>query len=71
MCLSNGVRMHDGARALAEILEKFLEGRRVDVRPTRASILWDFFWSVTVVRLRKKRDFHFAITAFHKQILTF
>ena len=43
MRLSNGVRMHDGARALAEILEKFLEGRRVDVRPTRASILWDFF----------------------------
>ena len=71
MRLSNGVRMHDGARALAEILEKFLEGRRVDVRPTRASILWDFFSSVTVVSLRKKRDFHFAITAFHKQILTF
>ena len=71
MRLSNGVRMHDGAMALAEILEKFLEGRRVDVRPTRASILWDFFSSVTVVSLRKKRDFHFAITAFHKQILTF
>ena len=71
MRLSNGVRMHDGARALAEILEKFLEGRRVDVRPTRASILWDFFSSVTVVSLRKKRDFHFAITAFHKQIPTF
>ena len=71
MRLSNGVRMHDGARALAEILEKFLEGRRVDVRPTRASILWDFFSSVTVVSLRKKRDFHFAITAFHNQFFTF
>jgi len=38
MRLSNGVRMHDGARALAEILEKFLEGRRVDEPSTARDV---------------------------------